>query len=151
MPRTSTSGLASPSKIKQRADERIPFLQATPAAVRFLSVEPQLEKKVHYASICARISWVICGGESGPGARPFNLAWAESLLTQCRAADVPFFMKQIGSKPYDDTKPVGKNGDAYIYQPLPLTDRKGGDPAEWSESLRVREFPRPAVREAVSA
>ena len=132
----------------QRASERIPFLQATPAAVRFLSVEPQLEE---IQPDLREISWVICGGESGPGARPFNLAWAESLLAQCRSADVPFFMKQIGSKPYDDTKPVGKNGDAYIYQPLPLTDRKGGDPAEWSESLRVREFPRPAVREAVSA
>ena len=143
-----------------RADERIPLLRNTPAAVRFLSVEPQLEEVnlVDYLSPCRilnnpepRISWVICGGESGHGARPFNLAWAESLLAQCRSADVPFFMKQIGSKPYDDTKPVGKNGDAYIYQPLPLTDRKGGDPAEWSESLRVREFPRPAVREAVSA
>ena len=159
---------------QQRADERIPLLLQTPAAIRFLSVEPLLEavdlENLPSASgigrylnclsnagvdpgaeIPSKIDWVICGGESGPGARPFNLAWAESLLAQCRSADVPFFMKQIGSKPYDDTKPVGKNGDAYIYQPLPLTDRKGGDPAEWSESLRVREFPRPAVREAVSA
>jgi GAF domain-containing protein len=43
--------------------------------------------------------WVICGGESGPGARPFHLSWAESLLAQCRAVDVPFFMKQLGSNP----------------------------------------------------
>lgn len=46
-----------------------------------------------------KVDWVIVGGESGPGARPFNLAWAESLQQQCKAAGVAFFMKQVGSVP----------------------------------------------------
>ena len=45
-----------------------------------------------------RIDWVICGGESGPGARPMSEAWAASLRDQCRAADVPFFMKQMSGE-----------------------------------------------------
>lgn len=109
---------------KQRADERIPFLQATPAAVHFLSVEPQLEE---VQPDLRGIDWVICGGESGPGARPFNLAWAESLQEQCKTANVAFFMKQVGSNPFG----------AGVYP----KNRKGGDPSEWPESLRVREFP----------
>lgn len=44
----------------------------------------------------ARLSWVICGGESGPGARPVDPAWVRSLRDQCRAADVPFHFKQWG-------------------------------------------------------
>jgi protein gp37 len=122
------------------ADERIPLLLQTPAAVRFLSVEPQLEHvdllRAHLQ--CERpfstpgVNWVICGGESGPKARPFNLAWAESLQEQCKAAGVAFFMKQVGSKP------IGPN---HLIPHIPLRDRKGGDPSEWPESLRVREFP----------
>jgi protein gp37 len=147
-----------------RADERISLLLQTPAAVRFLSVEPQLEEvgirqlcncgidpkndqfappEMH-ARFCpyrARIHWVICGGESGPGARPFNLAWAESLLAQCRAAGVPFFMKQIGSYPTGKGAPMFKSA----------VSRKGGDPSEWPPSLRVREFPTVRDREAVTA
>ena len=65
--------------------------------------------------------WVICGGESGPGARPFDLAWARDVIAQCRAAGVPVFVKQLGTK-------------------LFLNHPKGGDPAEWPEDLRVREF-----------
>ena len=85
------------------------------------------------------ISWVICGGESGPGARPFNLAWAESLQEQCKAAGVVFFMKQVGSRPVlgDIKFPNGDSGKLM----LPTENRKGGDPAEWPEHLRVREFP----------
>lgn len=93
-----------------RADERIPDLLQTPAAVRWLSVEPMLEaidligkdaqdSALHPFDNDNKIDWVVCGGESGPGARPFNLAWAESLLNQCRDADVPFFMKQVGGFP----------------------------------------------------
>lgn len=82
------------------------------------------------------LSWIIVGGESGPGARPFNLAWAENLLEQCRAAGVPFFMKQVGSNPFWD-----KSGPFVV----PMHDRKGGDPAEWPEHLRVREFPKVEV------
>jgi len=140
---------------QQRANERIPFLQATPVAVQFLSVEPQLEE---VTPDLRAISWVICGGESGPGARPFNLAWAESLLAQCRAAGVPFFMKQAGAVPMIDDQlwrqccaagrvPLLAANNAHKVPAntvaLRFQDRKGGDPAEWPEHLRVREFPAP--------
>lgn len=73
---------------------RIADLQATPAAVRFLSVEPLLED-VGTLSLDG-ISWVIVGGESGPGARPMKEDWVVSLRLQCEAAGVPFFFKQWG-------------------------------------------------------
>jgi protein gp37 len=122
---------------KPRADERIPLLQQTPAAVRFLSVEPQLEDidiQTHLMgqTSCGRPNWVICGGESGPGARPFNLAWAESLQAQCKSAGVPFFMKQMGAFP------VREKPERITWK---WDDRKGGDPSEWPAHLRVREFP----------
>jgi protein gp37 len=67
------------------------------------------------------------GGESGPGARPCDPAWIRSILARCRAAGVATFVKQLGDRP------VG----------LRLARGKGGDPAEWPEDLKVREFPRP--------
>ncbi len=128
---------------QQEADERIPILLDTPAARRFVSIEPMLgavdlnrvrrdpsaddrtmplfdqidafwinsldgqmgfrhpanpyhqewwnEVESHY-----RIDWVICGGESGPCARPMHPDWARSLRDQCAAAGVPFFFKQWG-------------------------------------------------------
>lgn len=139
---------------QKQADERIPLLLQTPAAVRFLSIEPQLEavdltcflgklpEDDDGAPYPGNISWVICGGESGPGARPFNLAWAESLLEQCKAAGVPFFMKQMGSHPQ-----VHSCRDESCTHPdcgmedIHLKDRKGGDMSEWPAHLRVREFP----------
>jgi protein gp37 len=73
---------------------RIADLQAAPASVRFLSVEPLLEDlgKIPLEGI----SWVIVGGESGPGARPMKEAWVVSVREQCKAAGVPFFFKQWG-------------------------------------------------------
>jgi protein gp37 len=73
---------------------RIADLQASPAAVRFLSVEPLLEDLGRLP--LQNISWVIVGGESGPGARPMNEAWVLSIQEQCEAAGVPFFFKQWG-------------------------------------------------------
>jgi protein gp37 len=73
---------------------RIADLQATSAAVRFLSVEPLLED---IGTIPLQgISWVIVGGESGPGARPMKEEWVLSIGEQCKAAGVPFFFKQWG-------------------------------------------------------
>lgn len=73
---------------------RVRHLQATPARVRFLSIEPLLEDigKVPLQGI----SWVIVGGESGPGARPMQREWVLSIRDQCHSADVPFFFKQWG-------------------------------------------------------
>jgi len=73
---------------------RIDQLRETPAALRFLSVEPLLED---LGTIdLSGIGWVIVGGESGPGARPMEEAWVLSILDQCRSAGVPFFFKQWG-------------------------------------------------------
>ena len=92
------------------ADERIPHLLRCPAVVRFLSVEPMIGPVTLPEEFLQRLHisddgpkgtrWVIIGGESGPKARPFDLAWARSIRDQCKAAGVPFFMKQdAGPKP----------------------------------------------------
>lgn len=100
---------------QRAADERIPLLIRTPAAVRFLSCEPLLEgiilqgngeyddksvmvnrQYLHGTTGDERINWVIVGGESGPHCRPMNPDWARILRDQCKAADVPFFFKQTG-------------------------------------------------------
>lgn len=147
---------------QQRADERIPHLLRTPAAVRFLSCEPLLgpvsiadymppARRVgcgspddpcdhSLANDQAAVRWVIVGGESGPGSRPFDLGWARSLVEQCRSADVACFVKQLGRELTGEWHPaVGK-----ILTPPRLGDLKGGNPDEWPEDLRVREWP--AVR-----
>ena len=97
------------------ADKRIPELLATPAAVRWVSIEPLLGpvdlsqwlKHWHIPvppapdgdcpprSVPA-IRWVVVGGESGKAARPMHPAWARGLRDQCAAAGVPFFFKQWG-------------------------------------------------------
>lgn len=118
---------------QKRADERIPVLLETPAAVRFLSVEPMLGPigiaEAWPTRDGPKIDWVICGGESGPGARPFNLAWARVLRDQCIAGRIAFFMKQMGSNPVD------------VALRYPLKHRKGGEMLEWPEDLRVRQMP----------
>jgi protein gp37 len=85
---------------QQTADERIPILLQIPAAVRFVSCEPLLgpiDLKLQTADCqLPTLNWVICGGESGPGARPMHPDWARSLRDQCQAAGVPFFFKQWG-------------------------------------------------------
>jgi protein gp37 len=144
------------------ADERIPLLMATPAAVRFVSYEPALgpvnfEKETLVVTTrgvrsaqplyCAKVNgvglldWIIYGGESGPGARPNDIAWARATRDACKAAGVAFFCKQLGAKPTTDirTRPAGEPS----YWTDTLRDRKGGDPAEWPKDLRVREFPKP--------
>lgn len=84
------------------------------------------------------IHWVIAGGESGPGARPMHPDWARSLRDQCRAADVAYFFKQLGSNPVG-TVPV--EGSEPLTVPVPKTDKKGGDFDSLPEDLRIREFP----------
>jgi protein gp37 len=76
---------------------RIQHLRSAPASVRFLSVEPLLED---LGTIDLRgIHWVIVGGESGPGARPVDAKWVDSILRDCKRARVPFFFKQWGGFP----------------------------------------------------
>lgn len=88
---------------QEAADKRIPHLLGVPAKVRFLSCEPLLgpvDLRKCYESDVKRwsggINWVICGGESGHGARPMHPEWARSLRDQCQATGVPFFFKQWG-------------------------------------------------------
>ncbi len=115
-------------------DRDIPKLLDVPAAVRGISVEPQLEaiKLDHCVDL---LDWVICGGESGSGARPFDLGWARRLRDCCGAAGVAFFMKQVGANP------IG----------LRVKHPQGEDPQEWPADLRVREFPAAASARVVGS
>ncbi len=125
------------------ADARIPHLLKTPAAVRFVSLEPMLgpiDIRPWLRDRTVRIlDWVILGGESGPGARPFDLAWARDVIAQCRAAGVAVFMKQagrvvLGPDTYGDGRAAGEC--------VRLKNRKGADLSELPEWARVREWPR---------
>ena len=105
---------------QKTADERIPLLLQTPPAKRFVSVEPMLgavdlepflklpplHVDIKGKSTWSGIDWVICGGESGPGARPMRADWARGLRDQCVAAGVPFFFKQWGEYIHLDTGAV---------------------------------------------
>lgn len=147
---------------QKRAEERIPWLLEIPAAVRFVSAEPllgpvDLTNVMPYylrpelsgiASPTARfdafrghlkgpndmlpgkVDWLIIGGESGPGARAFNPTWAKDLISQTRGTRCAVFMKQMG----DNVLNLAR---------VPLS-RKGGNPAEWPEEFRVRQWPRGA-------
>lgn len=87
------------------------------------------------------INWVIVGGESGPSARPFDLAWARSIVAQCREAGVPVFCKQLGAHAvgaWGADPPPAVRGDPMRWT---LRDRAGVDPSEWPADLRVQEFP----------
>jgi len=88
-----------------RADERIPILLQIPAAVRFVSVEPMLgpvDLRRAFGTNGPRqtyieqLDWVICGGETGPGARMMESDWARSLREQCSSSGSAFFFKQHG-------------------------------------------------------
>ncbi len=78
----------------ERVLGRINDLRQVPASIRFLSCEPLLGPLDSLE--LDGISWVIVGGESGPGARPMKRTWIESILKKCRLANVPFFFKQWG-------------------------------------------------------
>jgi protein gp37 len=166
--------LGTTAEDQQRADERIPELLTTPAAVRFVSYEPALGA-VDFARISRNsqglsiqalvkdgftmpdkpwamcqvyehpaLDWIIVGGESGRGARPFDVEWARSTVAQCKAAGVACFVKQLGAKPFDSMQHVRvdvRSKQALTSNHLSLKDRKGGDMSEWPEELRVRQFP----------
>ena len=93
------------------------------------------------------INWVIVGGESGTNARPCDVAWIRSIVKQCRAAGVPVFVKQLGAVPECRCDEGGWQRAAdgtcndNSCRRVKLLDPKGGDPAEWTEDLRVREVP----------
>jgi protein gp37 len=167
---------------QKTADERIPLLLQTPAAVRFVSYEPALGPVdfsrfifprcmncdallqparggreigidaslpcgCKYCWHCADnrgrhedhdslpphgspiVDWIIVGGESGPGARPFDIAWARKTIAQCKATGTACFVKQLGAHVVQDGERRKK------------ADKKGGDMHEWPHDVRVRQFP----------
>lgn len=130
---------------QERAEERIPHLLRVPARVRFLSVEPQIEAidlshwfDLRRASL--PFDWIIQGGESGPKARPFDLAWARSMRDQCKAAGVAYFLKQLGARPLMTVDDVIASG--WDRGQVSLRDSHGGDESEWPADLRgCRAFP----------
>jgi protein gp37 len=101
------------------ADRRLPLLLLIPAVVHFASVEPQLERVDLQQYLDAGLGWVILGGESEHGCRPFDPDWARDLRDQCRTAGARFFMKQLGGYP----------------------DKRGALD-DLPPDLRIREFPR---------
>jgi protein gp37 len=132
------------------ADNRVPELLKIPAAKRGLSLEPLLgpvdlchieaDESLGQTYNCLTgygtwnkdkqfppLSWLIIGGESGPGARACNAEWVRSLVVQGKAAGVATFVKQIGAHT--------------IIPHWIIKDKKGGDPSEWPEDLHVRQFP----------
>ena len=134
---------------QETADKRIPELLKIPARIRGLSIEPllgpvdldpfNLPDTEGIQAGDSGIDWLIIGGESGPGARPCNVEWIRSLVSQGKAAGVSVFVKQLGAKPVENANdedgcPLGKVN-------ILVAHSKGGDPAEWPEDLRVREFP----------
>lgn len=161
---------------QEAADERIPHLLATPAAVRILSCEPLLgpldltdrlgvwtscpecgrnvpvdedgcctmcgEDAVHYG-----VDWVIAGCESGPGARPCDVAWLRSLRDQCMAVSGPFFLKQAAECNDGYFWEVEVGGDDYCsVHAGPGSKRKAsgviGSP--YLDGVQHLEFPRAA-------
>lgn len=155
--------------------QRVHALASIPARVHFLSCEPlldrvdltRIEHNAHtldgyrynalrgtLSGIITRdiiptgaIQWVIVGGESGGShVRAFNVEWAEKLLTDCTAAGVPIFVKQMGAVIHapagyfpdpKQARPWGEKGRVE----LKLVDNHGGDLTEWPEKLRVQQFP----------
>lgn len=80
------------------ADSRIPLLLETPGCLRAVSIEPMLGPITlePYLSGIPRLDWVICGGESGPAARPMHPSWPLVLAKECENHGTPFFFKQWG-------------------------------------------------------
>jgi protein gp37 len=126
-PWPSNVWLGTTTEDQQRYDERWPILAKIPAQVHFISHEPALGPLAIRGDVVP--DWVITGGESGPGARFYDHAWAESVIEQCRLAGIAPFVKQLGTN-----------------ASLTLNDRKGGDPSEWPAHLRVQEFPHSTPR-----
>lgn len=133
---------------QETADERIPHLLGCPEAVRFLSIEPMLERIVFRGPGCPwcfgrgempvppqtpcpqcfSIGWGIFGCESGPKRRPCEPDWVRFGAAQFAAAGIPYFIKQLS-----------------------INNKVSHDPSEWPADLRVREWPSDAGREAVTA
>lgn len=160
---------------QKSAEERIPVLLETPAAVRWVSVEPMIGpvtfrwakwQSVFKETIegllvrnhldgLRRLDWIVVGGESGQSARPMEAEWVRKIVHECREAKVPLFVKQLGARFSDE-----KNGIAGASLNIPqeaidllgrrLKHRSGSDMEEWPEELKVREYPENLAIEKIS-
>lgn len=117
---------------QREANKRIPKLRYLPAAIRFLSMEPLLGP-VDLGGLLTGIDWVIVGGESGPKARECDSNWIRDIVGQCKAAGVPVFVKQLGSR--------ATWGVDFTF-PFAFKDKKGGEISEWPKDLQIQEVPR---------
>ncbi len=151
---------------QKAADERIPILLETPAALRWVSIEPMIGPvsfrwrygngfktdpatgKIHRNHLdgLRRLDWIVVGGESGPQARPVLREWIDSIVAECREADVPIFVKQFGAAYSDPVHGIAGASLKIPEEAISLLKRRlkhhsGADMNEWPESLRVREWP----------
>jgi hypothetical protein len=112
----------------------------SPEAAKAAGAYAEQKRQSLVMASCRFIDWIIVGGESGPGARPFDTQWARNTVEQCKAAGVACFVKQLGARPFttDLFPQMLERGETDV---IALKDKKGGDMSEWSEDLRVREFP----------
>lgn len=146
---------------QQPQAKRVWDLFKCPAAVRFVSIEPMIGPvdldavEALYAAWIDRkptmgiyLDWVIVGGESGANARACDVEWIRKIVKQCRVSKTPVFVKQLGAlvgeaapaqtQRWPDGTQVSPFEDGVRYW---LKNKKGGNPSEWPEDLRVREFP----------
>lgn len=135
-----------------QARKRIPLLQQIPAAVRFLSCEPLLERLflmyhddalsfLGIFNLLQHIHWVIVGGESGNETgdyryRECHYSWIRSIINECYVCNVPVFVKQLGT---------------HLSKEFKLKDRHGGNMDEWPDEplrrIKIREFPKLKITE----
>jgi protein gp37 len=113
---------------EERYRLRWPILSRIPAVVRFVSYEPAIGPlgSVDIRTAACLPDWIICGGESGSGARRMKRRWVRNVRDECADLGVAFFMKQIGS-----------NHDGWSTN----IRGKGDDMSEWPKEFRIRQFP----------
>lgn len=153
-----------------RANQRIPWLLKTPAAVRWVSVEPMLEyvdlsnirheSGIHDALYGAgtsneldglKLDWVVAGAESGTNARLFDCEWILRYVQVCRCAEVALFVKQFGARPLialgsDREWPDYLKFSAWSdKRRLVVLPGKGDDPDQWPVWAQVQEWPEPPL------
>jgi protein gp37 len=123
--------------------------EAAIAAGAIIEYSPQALISARWAD--SLIQWIIIGGESGPGARPLDVAWVRALVLECQRSKTAVFVKQLGAKPgfrLEDEEARGNvapsfhhyDADAQLHIKK-LDDAKGGGMAQWPDDLRIREFP----------
>jgi protein gp37 len=139
---------------QQTADERIPFILETPAAIRFISYEPALgpiriarylgcaDPDHRHSGPCSlygsdkRLKWVIVGGESGTGARPCAEEWIESVVRQCQSANVPVFVKQLGAFVVSEGRTAPVEHMMALGYSKPLLKAPNGEAWAWRAGLQ---------------